>query len=75
MHMLIIITHFNFQVKKKEKNWSQVLNHRNHHEALRQLGTVNHNFYEPMCERRLISVGEHSKSITCMAKYKVNYVI
>lgn len=48
------------------------LNPRNHYEALRQLGIVNHNCYEFTCERRLILGREHSKSFTYTAKYKVN---
>lgn len=57
-----------------KKSGHKILNPRNHHEALRQLGTVNHNFYESMFEGILISGREHSKSIIYMATYKVNYV-
>lgn len=51
-----------------------ILNPRNHYKVLRQLRTVDHNFYESMCEGRVIPGREHSKSITYMANYKVNFV-
>lgn len=52
----------------------KILSPRNHYKVLRQLRTVNHNFYESMCEGRVIPGREHSKSITYTANYKVNFV-
>lgn len=59
---------------KLKKSGHKILNPRNHHEALRQVGTVKHSFYESMFDGIVISGREHSKSNTYMATYKVNYV-